>query len=75
MKLKRYLLREIQLTKEAANPNVISLRFVQLFEQDSRSIAEEEEYQMLYALMRTRWRWYMACQDALSKKLPGKESM
>lgn len=72
MKLKHYLQREIQLTKEAANPNVISLRFVQLFEQSQRSSTEEEEYQMLYALMRTRWRWYTACQDAISKKFPAK---
>lgn len=57
MTLDEYIAREIKLTKEQPNPNVISLRFVELHEQKKRSAAEEEEYRLLQSLMESRWRW------------------
>lgn len=55
---------EVELTKKERSPNAISLRFVQLHEQDSRTAMEEEEYQVLIGLMRSRWRWSTGSQDA-----------
>lgn len=57
MSLHDYIAREIRLTKEEKKPNAISLRFVQLHEQASRSVTEEEEYAVLLGLMHSRWRW------------------
>lgn len=67
MTLNEYIAREIRLAKEERKPNAISLRFVQLHEQAGRSSAEEEEYQVLYALMRSRWRWFSASTQAARK--------
>lgn len=67
MTLDEYIKREIKLAKEERRPNAISLRFVQLHEQAGRSSAEEEEYQVLYALMRSRWRWFKASHQAVTK--------
>ena len=68
MTLAEYIAREIKLTREQANPNVISLRFVELHEQKARSAAEEEEYQVLCSLMQSRWRWFTASRDALGAR-------
>lgn len=67
MTFSEYIAREIKLAKEERRPNAISLRFVQLHEQAGRTAAEEEEYQVLFALMRSRWRWYSASQQVSSK--------
>ena len=67
MTFDEYIAREIKRTKEERRPNAISLRFVQLHEQTGRSAAEEEEYQVLYALMRSRWRWFNASQQAATR--------
>jgi hypothetical protein len=67
MTLDEYIAREIRLAKEDRKPNVISLRFVELHEQAQRSTAEEEEYQMLHSLMRSRWRWFNASGEAARK--------
>lgn len=67
MTLDEYIAREIRLAKEDRKPNAISLRFVELHEQTQRSAAEEEEYQVLHALMRSRWRWFNASGQAAGK--------
>jgi len=59
-----FLRREVESTKGNRMPNAISLRFVQLHEQDARTYAEEEEYQVLLGLMKSRWRWQAASADA-----------
>lgn len=71
MTLDEYIAREIRLAREDRKPNAISLRFVQLHEQPQRSLTEEEEYQVLHSLMRSRWRWINACSEA-SEKMRGK---
>lgn len=68
MTLDEYIAREIRLAKEDRKPNAISLRFVELHERDVRSMAEEEEYQMLHSLMRSRWRWFSASDQAARKR-------
>ena len=50
MSLQDYIVREIRLAKEDKKPNTISLRFVQLHEQASHSVAEEEKYAVLLGL-------------------------
>ena len=67
MTLDEYIAREIKLAKEDRKPNAISLRFVELHEQESRSTAEEEEYQVLHSLMRSRWRWFNASAEAAAR--------
>ena len=67
MTLNDYIAREIRLTREERKPNAISLRFVQLHEQAGRSAAEEEEYCILYDLMRSRWRWFSASREVARK--------
>ena len=42
-----FMIHEVELTKKERMPNAISLRFVQLHEQASRTSAEVEEYEML----------------------------
>jgi hypothetical protein len=68
--LDEYIAREIRLTKEQSNPNVISLRFVELHEQKARSAAQEEEYQVLHSLMESRWRWFQESGQT-SGEVPG----
>lgn len=68
MTLEEYIAREIMLTREERKPNAISLRFVELHEQGGRTVAEEEEYQMLYGLMRSRWRWFNTSRQTMGKK-------
>lgn len=72
MTLNEYIEREIRLVKEERKPNAISVRFVQLHEQASRMAPEEEEYQVLHGLMRSRWRWFKASRDADTKARNGK---
>ena len=67
MTLDEYIAREIRLAKEDRKPNAISLRFGELHEQERRSPADEEEYQMLHSLMRSRWRWFNASSEAVKK--------
>ncbi len=59
-----YIEREIRLTREDRKPNAISVRFVQLHEKEARTEPEEEEYQVLLALMGSRWKWFRASSDA-----------
>lgn len=58
-----FLCQEVESTKKNRSPNAISLRFVQLHEQDARTYAEEEEYQILLGLMKSRWKWQSASAD------------
>lgn len=67
MTLDEYIAREITLAKEERKPNAISLRFVELHEQTRRTAADEEEYQVLHSLMRSRWRWFNASREAAEK--------
>lgn len=73
MTLHEYIEREIRFVKESRKPNAISVRFVQLHEQTARTAAEAEEYDVLYGLMRSRWRWFKASHDAGLKARTGKE--
>lgn len=72
MTLDEYIDHEVRLTRQERKPNAISLRFVELHELQSRSAAEEEEYQVLYSLMRSRWRWFGASSEAVGRKARGK---
>ena len=71
MTLDEYIAREIKLAKEERKPNAISLRFVELHELDVRSMTDEEEYQVVHSLMRSRWRWFSASGEVASKRRPG----
>ena len=62
--LAQFIELEVRLVKESRQPNAISMRFVQLHEQSSRNEFEQKEYETLYSLMRSRWRWYKASTDA-----------
>lgn len=64
MNLAQFIAREVKLVKETRDPNAISVRFVQLHEQEIRNEFEQKEYDTLYSLMRSRWRWYQASLDA-----------
>jgi hypothetical protein len=72
MTLNEYIEQEIRLVKANRKPNAISVRFVQLHEQVSRTEAEAEEYLVLYGLMRSRWRWFRASHEASLKSVDGK---
>jgi hypothetical protein len=63
MTLEQFIAREVKLVKESRQPNAISMRFVQLHEQDRRNEFEQKEYDTLYSLMRSRWHWYKASLD------------
>ncbi|HEX7645883.1 MAG TPA: hypothetical protein VF450_00575 [Noviherbaspirillum sp.] len=72
MTLDEYINQEVRLTKQERKPNAISLRFVELHELQSRSAAEEEEYQVLHSLMRSRWRWFDASSEVVRKRKTAK---
>lgn len=63
-----FISKEIAHAKTAANPNALSARFVQLHELGQRSAAEAEEYQTLYKLMYSRWRWHTGSLEAGKRK-------
>ncbi|MFZ6656199.1 hypothetical protein [Undibacterium sp. TJN19] len=67
MTLDEYIIREIRLVRQERKPNAISVRFVQLHEQASRDVVEEDEYQVLSGLMHSRWRWFQASVEASMK--------